>query len=89
MNAFARSNLGVATLRLLEATTKLTALEARIARRAEPLSAVHKDERDVRDAAWSVREAARLIEAATTLEDLESADTLPSPPESGVKGAAR
>lgn len=68
---------------------KLATLEARIAERDTLMPGVLRDERLVTDARWSVREAQRLIDAATGLdevcEEMEKADTLPLPPESGAR----
>lgn len=89
MNAFSRSNLGVAMLRLLEARSKLGALAARQDARDVLTPGLLKDEALVRDVEWSVKEAQRLIEAATQLDDMESADTLPLPAESNVRGVLR
>lgn len=79
MNAFSRSNLGVALLRLLEAESRLGALEARHDGRDVLTPGLLKDESIVRDVRWSVREAKRLIEAATALDDMEQADSVPAP----------
>lgn len=78
MNAFSRSNLAVAMLWLVEAKRKL-----------ETVPHVRDDverSRRVGAAEWGVREAIRLIEAATAVDEMESVDTLPMPPGSGVKG---
>lgn len=73
MNAFARSNLAVATLRLTEARAKVVQVVNG--------SSVDEHERASRLMAvdWSIREALRLIEDAGALSDMESATTLPAP----------
>jgi hypothetical protein len=77
MNAFARSNLAVALLRLIEAKSTLETLP-QVRDSVECF-------RRVGGAEWGVREAIRLIEAATALDEMESVDTLPSPPDSGAR----
>lgn len=84
MNAFSRSNLSVALLRLAEARGKLEVVSTRAGRARTDV------EREVLfeaigAAMWCVREAARLVENAGALDDLESVDTLPSPPDSGAR----
>ncbi len=82
MNAFAKSNLSVALLRLAEARSKLetmahkpTATEEQRQRFWEDMGAIQ----------WSVREAVRLVENAAAVDEMESSDTLPPVPESGAR----
>lgn len=77
MNAFARSNLAVALLRLEEARAKAEVFELERPRSAgyERPAAMH----------WSIREAIRLVQDALSLDEMESVDTLPMPPESGER----
>lgn len=86
MNAFSRSNLSVALLRLREAQHALATLQHRPRRSFEEICELFKSLGAIE---WSVREAQRLVDAATALDEMESVDTLPMPPESGVKGVAR
>lgn len=80
MNTFARSNLTVALLRLAEAQSKLEAVSNRAARMRtgtdEDRAIVYES---IGAAKWCVREAVRLVEACTALDDMESANTLPAP----------
>lgn len=80
MNAFARSNLAVAMLRLEEARHSLSTLQHRPRKTFEEVCELFKS---IGAIEWSVREAQRLVEAATGIEDvaekMESADTLPAP----------
>ena len=80
MNAFARSNLAVALLRLQEARGSLETVGA-----FETLEACRRGWGKVDAAAWAVREAMSLIENACAVDEMESADTLPMPPESGAR----
>lgn len=82
MNAFARSNLSVALLRLAEAQTALATLQHRPRKTFEEVCELFKS---VGAAEWSVREAMRLVENAAALDEMESVDTLPMPPESGSR----
>jgi geranylgeranyl pyrophosphate synthase len=84
MNAFARSNLSVALLRLQEAKHSLETLQHRPRRTFEEVCELFKS---IGAIEWSVREAQRLVENATALDEMESTDTLPMPPESGARRA--
>jgi hypothetical protein len=72
MNAFARSNLAVAALRLTEARNKAQVLVLRAPDDHEGVSRLMAID-------WSLREALRLIDAATAIDDMESADSVPAP----------
>ena len=86
MNAFARSNLSVALLRLSEAQSKLEAVSNRAARIATATDVETEVFYETLGAAkWCVREAVRLVENAGAVDDMESADTLPMPPDSGAR----
>jgi hypothetical protein len=78
VNVFQRSNLSVALLRLVEAQQKAKAMAAEV-----------PDDKYVATMSstieWSVLEAMRQIENTLALEEVESADTLPMPPESGAR----
>ena len=71
MNAFARSNLAVALLRLEEARAKAEVLEC-----AMPKGAGYAKPAEIH---WSVREAIRLVNDALAVDEMESTDTLPAP----------
>lgn len=83
MSAFARSNLAVAMLRMEESRSKLALC---LARGLKSESDQHRVAYEIGAAEWGVREALRLVENACAMDEMESAETLPSPPQSGVKG---
>ena len=74
MNAFARSNLSVALLRLEEAYGQLGRIGA-----LESLDACKRAWTAVDQAKWAVREAMRLVENACAVDEMESADSVPAP----------
>jgi hypothetical protein len=82
VNAFARSNLAVALLRLVETQSRLATC---LARGLKTETDQHRVAYEIGAAEWGVREAIRLVEAATALDEMESVDTLPSPPDSGAR----
>jgi hypothetical protein len=73
MNAFARSNLTVAIMRLAEAQGRLQS-QADLPYLTERGALVN-----VQQALWCVTEAMRLIENAHAIDDMESADSVPAP----------
>lgn len=80
MNAFARSNLSVATLRLTEAREKARQLTNQAHRLDE-----HEVAARAMAIEWAMREAMRLIDAATAIDEMESTDTLPAAPDSNTR----
>jgi hypothetical protein len=78
VNVFQRSNLSVALLRLVEAQQKAKAMAAEVPGDRYVAAMASTIE-------WSVLEAMRQIENTLALEEVESADTLPMPPESGQR----
>jgi hypothetical protein len=80
VNAFASGNLSVALLRLEEAYGQLGRVGA-----LHDVESCKRAWDAVDQAKWAVREAMRLIENACAVDDMESVDTLPSPPDSGER----
>ena len=80
MNAFARSNLAVAILRLEEAYGQLGKVGA-----LESIDACKRAWDAIDQAKWGIREALRLVEDGCAIDEMESVDTLPMPPESGAR----
>jgi hypothetical protein len=76
MNAFARSNLTVAIMRLAEAQGRLQSQEGQM-QQGHPNNSASLV--GVQQALWCVTEAMKLIENAHAIDDMESADSVPAP----------